>query len=77
VHLPSVLTTLLDTHHDQHPHEHVFTGRTGALLRRANIRHRIWRPALVHAGLLGEINPIEGRGHHDRLPHRSRKACRC
>jgi integrase len=62
MHLPPFLITLLAAHHDRHPHEHVFTGPTNALLQRANFRRRIWCPGLVRAGLLGEITPIEGRG---------------
>jgi integrase len=62
MHPPPFLITLLAAHYDRHPHEHVFTGPTNALLRRGNFRRRIWCPALVRAGLLGEITPIEGRG---------------
>jgi integrase len=34
--------------------------RTGAPARRANFRKRIWRPALVRAGLLGEVSEADG-----------------
>jgi integrase len=33
----------------------VFTGPDGGHLLRGNFRRRIWRPALVHAGLLGRV----------------------
>ncbi len=43
----------------------VFGTRTGTALRRSNFRRQVWRPALVRAGLLGQV--VRGlRFHHLR-----------
>ncbi|SFQ74749.1 Site-specific recombinase XerD [Amycolatopsis arida] len=47
VHLPTFLTSLLTEHATQQIGDHVFTGRNGGLLRRANFRDRVWRPAVA------------------------------
>ncbi len=46
----------------------VFGTRTGTPLRRSNFRRQVWRPALVRAGLLGEVT--------ERGPDRWRAAWR-
>jgi integrase len=38
----------------------IFANEVGAPLRRTLFRTRIWRPALVRAGLLGAVEPVTG-----------------
>ena len=40
--------------------ELLFTGRTGRPPLRATFRRQVWRPALVRAGLLGQVVPLTG-----------------
>ncbi len=47
VHLPTFLTELLRQHPTRTQHEHVFLSEHGRLLRRANFRDRVWRPAVA------------------------------
>lgn len=44
--------------HDREPDGRalVFGTRTGTPLRRSNFRRQVWRPALVRAGLMGEVS---------------------
>src|SRR4051812_22171400 len=54
----SLRPTLL-AHLDQYPpgqHGLVFANQVGKPLRRTLFRRRVWRPALVRAGLLGHLN---------------------
>lgn len=37
----------------------VFATRTGTPLRRSNFRRQVWRPTLVRAGMLGEIEQLD------------------
>ena len=41
----------------------VFPTRNGTPLRRSNFRRQIWRPALVRAGLLGEVAAVGDAWH--------------
>lgn len=47
IHLPKFLVQLLTEHAARQHHDHVFTGPRDGLLRRANFRDRIWRPAVA------------------------------
>ncbi|MBF6473712.1 MULTISPECIES: tyrosine-type recombinase/integrase [Nocardia] len=40
------------------PHGLIFTNEVGGPLRRTLFRSRVWRPALVRAGLLGEVSEV-------------------
>ena len=56
--LPSWLVALLRQHLDANPHGEaglIFANRVGGAYRRTLFRTRVWRPALVRAGLLGRI----------------------
>jgi integrase len=53
VHLPPFLTRLLTEHATRRTGDHVFTGSNGGLLRRANFRDRVWRPAVAGANQRG------------------------
>ncbi|HET6297325.1 MAG TPA: site-specific integrase [Kribbella sp.] len=56
--LPSMVADLLKRHRDLYgtgPAGEVFTNEAGTPLRRTLFRARIWRPALVRAGLLGAV----------------------
>lgn len=56
--LPSMVSDLLKRHRDEYgtgPAGEVFTNEAGTPLRRTLFRARIWRPALVRAGLLGAV----------------------
>ncbi|NQE89060.1 tyrosine-type recombinase/integrase [Nocardia terpenica] len=39
----------------------IFTNEAGSPLRRGLFRARVWRPALVRAGFLGEVSEVDGR----------------
>ncbi|MCW2912686.1 MAG: Site-specific recombinase XerD [Actinomycetia bacterium] len=56
--LPPFVATLLDGYADTYPPSplgDVFTNTAGGPMRRTLFRSRIWRPALVRAGLLGKV----------------------
>ena len=56
--LPAWLVTILREHRDRHPAgeaDLLFANQVGGALRRTLFRARIWRPALVRAGLLGAV----------------------
>lgn len=58
--MPAFLSKLLKAQRDRAgdgygPTSLVFTGRTGEPLLRASFRRDVWRPALVRAGLLGNV----------------------
>jgi len=56
--LPPFVVELLTAHRERFPAGDdgaVFTNTVGGPLRRTLFRSRVWRPALVEAGLLGEI----------------------
>jgi hypothetical protein len=58
-------TTLAEIDQATHTNAQVFADEVGAPLRRTLFRTRIWRPALVRAGMLGavvEIGPREWEG---------------
>jgi len=61
--LPSFLVDALRNHRQcsDPDNELVFNARTGSPLRRSNFRRQIWRPALVRAGLLGEVDQLGPR----------------
>lgn len=64
--LPELTARLLVEHADRYPSgpTGVFTNQVGGPLWRGLFRARVWRPALVRAGLLGkvvEVGPISGR----------------
>ncbi|MGW0180034.1 tyrosine-type recombinase/integrase [Nocardia sp. NPDC003345] len=44
--------------YQQGPQGLIFTNEAGGPLRRTLFRSRVWRPALVRAGLLGEVSPV-------------------
>ncbi|MDT7723445.1 MAG: hypothetical protein QOI21_21 [Actinomycetota bacterium] len=57
--LPGWALALLKEHLEDYPAADgglIFTNEAGGGLRRTLFRSRIWRPALVRAGLLGEVN---------------------
>ena len=54
--LPPFLVALLRQHLHTHPHDHVFTARDGAFLRRSNFARRAMRPA------------ADGTTHHPQAP---------
>ncbi|WP_433592547.1 tyrosine-type recombinase/integrase [Nocardia sp. CA-145437] len=39
----------------------IFSNEAGGALRRTLFRSRVWRPALVRAGLLGEVSEVDGK----------------
>jgi integrase len=39
----------------------IFTNAVGGALRRTLFRSRVWRPALVRAGLLGQVREVDGK----------------
>ena len=39
----------------------ILTNEVGGPLRRTLFRSRVWRPALVRAGLLGEVTEVDGK----------------
>jgi integrase len=47
-------------HGEPHPGELVFPTRNGTPQRRSNFRRQVWRPALVRAGLLGNVERWAG-----------------
>jgi integrase len=56
--LPGWLVTILRAHLDRYPlgeADLIFANEVGGALRRTLFRSRVWRPALVRAGLLGSI----------------------
>lgn len=60
--LPNWLVTELADHVKQFPKGErglVFPNDAGAPLRRGLFRTRVWRPALVRAGLLGEVSQVD------------------
>lgn len=59
--LPPFVVSLLDGYADTYrpgPLGEVFTNTAGGPMRRTLFRSRIWRPALVRAGLLGQVAEI-------------------
>jgi integrase len=59
--VPPVLVELLREHRDRYPGNGlVFTNTAGHPVGRASFRTRIWRPALVRAGMLGAVVQVEG-----------------
>lgn len=66
--LPSMVADLLVQHRERYsngPAGEVFTNEAGTPLRRTLFRARIWRPALVRAGLLGGVTEDRSQ---DRQP---------
>lgn len=62
--IPQWLTAELRDHiarHEQGLHGLIFTNELGGPLRRTLFRTRVWRPALVRAGLLGEVSEVDGK----------------
>jgi integrase len=60
--LPRFAAELLDSYADQYtaaPGGEIFTNQAGGPVRRTLFRARVWRPALVRAGLLGRINQVD------------------
>jgi len=60
--LPPFVVTLLTEHLTQFPPSpsgDLFTNRDGGPLWRSTFRSRIWRPALVRAGLLGKVVQVD------------------
>jgi integrase len=58
--VPSWLVDILRVHLDRYPlgeADLIFANEVGGALRRTLFRSRIWRPALVRAGLLGSVAP--------------------
>lgn len=56
--IPAWLVAILRTHIDDHAlgeGELIFANEVGGALRRTLFRSRVWRPALVRAGLLGSV----------------------
>jgi integrase len=56
--LPRWLVTVLREHRERYPlgeSDLIFANEVGGALRRTLFRSRVWRPALVRAGLLGAI----------------------
>lgn len=56
--LPPLVVARLRYHRDTHPAGpagEVFTNQAGGPMRRTLFRSRVWRPALVEAGLLGRV----------------------
>ncbi|MFD3594811.1 tyrosine-type recombinase/integrase [Nocardia sp. NPDC058640] len=47
--------------HDQGMNGLIFTNEVGGPLRRTLFRSRVWRIALVRAGLLGEVSEVDGK----------------
>jgi hypothetical protein len=43
------------------PQGMIFTNAAGGALRRTSFRSRVWRPALVRAGLLGQVREVDGK----------------
>lgn len=65
--LPGWLVLALKVHmgeYEQGPNGEIFVNAVGGALLRGNFRDRIWRPSLVRAGLLGEIEERDD----DELP---------
>ena len=61
--LPGWLLPIIRTHLTTWPTESnapIFANEVGAPLRRTLFRSRIWRPALVRAGILGGIREVDG-----------------
>jgi integrase len=62
--LPGWLVTLLREHLERYPRGEaglVFANQVGGAYRRTLFRTRVWRPALVRAGLLGLVEPDGGK----------------
>ncbi len=60
--LPAWLVPIIREHLDRYPvpaQAPVFANAVGKLLRRTLFRSRVWRPALVRAGLLGTLTVID------------------
>ncbi|MGH3341416.1 MAG: tyrosine-type recombinase/integrase [Carbonactinosporaceae bacterium] len=56
--LPPFVSQLLTVHREQYPPGsggEIFTNIAGGPLRRTSFRKRVWRPALVRAGMLGSV----------------------
>ncbi len=63
--VPAWLVTILRAHLDTHARgqgDLIFANEVGGALRRTLFRSRVWRPALVRAGLLGSVM-ADGAGH--------------
>ena len=39
----------------------IFTNAAGGARLRTSFRSRVWRPALVRAGLLGQVREVDGK----------------
>ncbi|MEV6101047.1 site-specific integrase [Nocardia sp. NPDC051981] len=62
--LPKWLVAELEDHRRAYPAGQrglIFCNEVGGALRRTLFRSRVWRPALVRAGLLGEISEVDGK----------------
>lgn len=62
--IPPFLVDLLTTHRERYPSGQageVFTNSARGPLRRSMFRTRVWRPSLVHAGLLGKVAEHDSR----------------
>lgn len=60
--VPLFLVDILRTHKSAYgngPRGDVFTNTAGERPLRGNFRSRVWRPALVRAGLLGEVGKVD------------------
>ncbi|HEX3828054.1 MAG TPA: site-specific integrase [Sporichthyaceae bacterium] len=61
--LPGFVVTALGTHRAKYPTrdgDEIFANEAGGPLRRSMFRSRVWRPALVRAGLLGKVVELDG-----------------
>ena len=61
--LPAWLVPIVREHIDRYgldEHGFVFPNAVGRPLRRTLFRSRVWRPALVRAGLLGKVRELDG-----------------
>lgn len=62
--VPNWLADDLEDYMSRHPagrHDPIFTNDAGNPLSRTLFRSRVWRPALVRAGLLGEVAAVEDK----------------
>ncbi|MBB3666189.1 integrase [Prauserella sediminis] len=71
IHIPTSLTALLTEHAGRQVGDHVFTGRHGGLLRRANFGKRFWKPAVEGDKERGRAALKPGLTFHD-LRHTQR-----
>jgi len=81
--VPPMVRDLLRHHREAYgtgPAGEVFTNEAGSPLRRTLFRSRVWRPALVRAGLLGSVTEDHGKfiaawptksGLHEQAVHRT------